>query len=153
MALRNILNEEDPLLRKVSRPVTEFNDRLHVLLDDMKETLLLAEGAGLAAPQVGILRRVAVVNVDDEYIELVNPEITEMKGEETGPEGCLSIPGVCGNVSRPHQVKVKALDRYGKPFEVSGKALLARAFCHEIDHLDGILFTDKMIDIYDVDED
>ncbi len=146
MALRNILNEKEPLLRKKSRPVTEFNDRLHELLDDMKETLLLADGVGLAAPQVGVLRRAVIVNVDDNYIELINPEIVSAKGEETSPEGCLSIPGVCGTVTRPYQVKVKAFDRNGKQFTVSGKGLLARAFCHEIDHLDGILFIDKVID-------
>lgn len=146
MALRNIVKEGDPVLRKKCREVTEFNERLNVLLDDMKETLVLANGAGLAAPQVGVLKRVAIVSVDDKFYELINPEIIKKEGEEVSPEGCLSIPGVCGTVSRPYKVTVHAQDRYGKPFTASGEGLLARAFCHEIDHLDGILFEDKIID-------
>jgi len=146
MALRNIVTEGDPVLRKTCREVTEFNDRLHTLLDDMKETLIQANGAGLAAPQVGVLRRVAIVSVDEDYFELINPEIIKTEGEETSPEGCLSIPGVCGTVSRPYKVTVKAQDRYGKEYTARGEGLLARAFCHEIDHLDGILYTDKVID-------
>lgn len=151
MALRNIIHDGDPVLRKKCRVVTDFNERLHVLLDDMNETLVHANGAGLAAPQVGVLRRVAVVSVDDEYYELVNPEIIKTEGEEISPEGCLSIPGVCGTVSRPYKVTVKAQDRYGKEFTVRGEGLLARAFCHEIDHLDGILFKDKIIEYYEED--
>ena len=151
MALRNIVHDGDPVLRKKCREVTEFNERLHVLLDDMNETLVHANGAGLAAPQVGVLRRVAIVSVDDKYYELINPEIIKTEGEETSPEGCLSIPGVCGTVSRPYKVTVKAQDRYGKEYTARGEGLLARAFCHEIDHLDGILFTDKIIEYYEED--
>lgn len=146
MALRNIVQEGDPVLRKKCREVADFNDRLHVLLDDMKETLVQANGAGLAAPQVGVLRRVAIVSVDEDYFELINPEIIKTEGEEISPEGCLSIPGVCGTVSRPYKVTVKAQDRYGKEYTARGEGLLARAFCHEIDHLDGILYTDKVIE-------
>ena len=149
MALRNIVKEGDQVLRKNCREVTDFNDRLHILLDDMKETLIMADGAGLAAPQVGILKRVAIVSVDDEYYEIINPEIIAVEGEQTVPEGCLSVPGVYGSVSRPMKVTVKAQDRYGKEFTVSGEGLLARAFCHEIDHLDGILFKDKVIEYYE----
>lgn len=149
MALRNIVKEGDSVLRKNCREVTDFNDRLQILLDDMKETLIVADGAGLAAPQVGILKRVAIVSVDDEYYEIINPEIIAAEGEQTGPEGCLSVPGIYGSVSRPMKVTVKAQDRYGKEFTVSGEGLLARAFCHEIDHLDGILFKDKVIEYYE----
>lgn len=150
MALRNILTEENPALRKVCRPYTDFNDRLHELLDDMKETLSQANGVGLAAPQVGILRRACIVmetNVpegESEYfIELVNPEIIERNGEQEGGEGCLSLPEQYGIVKRPNHVKVRAQDRNGNFFEVEGDGLTARCFCHEIDHLDGVLFTDR----------
>ena len=150
MALRNILTEENPTLRKVCRPYTDFNDRLHELLDDMKETLSQANGVGLAAPQVGILRRACIVmetNVpegESEYfIELVNPEIIERNGEQEGGEGCLSLPEQYGIVKRPNHVKVRAQDRNGNFFEVEGDGLTARCFCHEIDHLDGVLFTDR----------
>ena len=149
MALRNIVKDGDPVLRKKCREVTEFNERLHVLLDDMKETLIWANGAGLAAPQVGVLKRVAIVSVDDIFYELINPKIIKTEGEETSPEGCLSLPGICGTVSRPYKVTVRAQDRFGKTFTASGEGLLARAFCHEIDHLDGILFEDKIIDYYE----
>ena len=149
MALRNIVKEGDPVLRKKCKEVTEFNERLHILLEDMKETLIEADGAGLAAPQVGILKRVAIVSVDDDYYEIINPEIIAVSGEQTGPEGCLSVPGVYGTVSRPMKVTVKAQDRFGKEFTVSGEGLLARAFCHEIDHLDGTLFKDKVIEYYE----
>ena len=148
MAIRNILTKEQSTLYKTSRPVTEFNERLHTLLDDMSETLIESGGVGLAAPQVGVLRRAVVVletNVpedSDEYIiELVNPEIIETNGEQTGPEGCLSLPEEFGLVTRPMLVKVRAQDRNGEWFEVQGEGLTARCFCHEIDHLDGILFT------------
>lgn len=148
MALRTILQDGDAALQKKSRVVTEFNARLHELLDDMQETLVHAGGAGLAAPQVGVLRRAVLVletNVpedSEEYlIELINPEIIEIEGEQTGTEGCLSLPGALGIVSRPQKVKVRAQDRYGKTFEVEGEGLTARAFCHEIDHLEGILYT------------
>lgn len=146
MALRNIVKDGDEVLRKVCRPVTEFNERLHILLDDMKETLINADGAGLAAPQVGVMRRIALVSVDENYFELINPEIVEFSGEEISPEGCLSIPGVVGTVNRPYRVTVKAQDRFGKEYTATGEGLLARAFCHELDHLDGILFKDKVID-------
>ncbi len=149
MALRNIVQEGDMVLRKKCKEVKDFNERLHILLDDMGETLVYADGAGLAAPQVGVLKRVAIVSVDGEFYELVNPEIIECEGEQTDPEGCLSIPGIYGTVSRPMKVKVKAQDRFGKEFTVSGEGLLARAFCHEIDHLDGILFRDKVIEYYE----
>lgn len=149
MALRNIVKDGDPVLRKKCREVTEFNERLHVLLDDMKETLIWANGAGLAAPQVGVLKRVAIVSVDDIFYELINPEIIKTEGEETSPEGCLSLPGICGTVSRPYKVTVRAQDRFGNTFTASGEGLLARAFCHETDHLDGILFEDKIIDYYE----
>ena len=150
MALRNILTKEQPLLYKKSRVVTDFNPRLHQLLDDMRETLLQANGVGLAAPQVGVLRRAVLVietNVpegEEEYvIELINPEILEASGEQDGPEGCLSVPGEYGLVKRPMHVKVRAQDRFGETFEVEGEGLTARCFCHEIDHLDGIVFTSK----------
>ncbi len=152
MALRNIVKDGDPVLRKRCREVTSFDERLHVLLDDMKETLELANGAGLAAPQVGILKRVALVSVDEDFFELINPEIIAVEGEQTDPEGCLSIPGVCGTVSRPYKVTVKAQDRDGIEFTATGEGLLARAFCHELDHLDGILFKDKVIEYFDIDE-
>ena len=150
MALRNILTQEEPRLYKKCRPVTEFNERLHQLLDDMAETLADANGVGLAAPQVGVLRRAVLVletNVaedEDEYvIELINPEIVETSGEQEGPEGCLSVPGEYGLVKRPMHVKVRAQDRDGNWFEVEGEGLTARCFCHELDHLDGIVFTSK----------
>ena len=149
MATRTILTEGEPSLNKKSRPVTEFNARLHTLLDDMRETLKGAEGVGLSAAQVGVLRRAALVletNVDKEngeaefLLELVNPEILEAEGEQDGTEGCLSIPGLYGYVRRPERVVVRAQDRDGKVFEYEGRGLTARAFCHEIDHLEGKLF-------------
>ena len=150
MALRNILTQEDPSLGKNCREVTAFNPRLHQLLDDMAETLMHADGVGLAAPQVGVLRRVALVletNVPEDenpiLIELINPVVVEQSGEQHEAEGCLSVPGEYGIVSRPEKVKVRAQDRFGKTFEVSGEGLTARCFCHEIDHLDGIVFTSK----------
>lgn len=150
MAIRKIATKEQSCLYKHSRPVTDFNNRLHRLLDDMQETLLQNDGVGLAAPQVGILKRAVLVietNVsedEDEYIiELINPEIVSFDGEQTGPEGCLSVPGEFGIVKRPDIVTVKAQDRYGDWFTVTGTGLTARCFCHEIDHLDGVLFTSK----------
>ncbi len=143
MALRRIVLQGDECLTKVCRPVTEFNSRLHILLDDMTETLLDSGGVGLAAPQVGILRRVCVVqNEDDEIIELVNPEIIYTEGEQTGLEGCLSVPGKYGVVTRPEVVRVRAQDRNGNFFEVMDSDLTARCFCHEIEHLDGHLFVE-----------
>lgn len=144
MALRRILTKGDPALTRVCRPVTEFNEHLHTLLDDMQETLADANGLGLAAPQVGVLRRaVIVVDENERMIELVNPEIMETQGEQDGPEGCLSVPGVYGMVKRPMRVRVKAQDRYGNPFELVGEGMTARACCHETEHLDGHLFLER----------
>ncbi|NLH01622.1 MAG: peptide deformylase [Clostridiales bacterium] len=150
MAIRNIVKKGDSVLEKRCRPVTEFNERLHILLDDMKDTLLNSGGVGLAAPQVGVLRRAVIVietNVpegeQEHIIELINPEIIEQEGEQTGPEGCLSLPGKYGIVTRPNRVRVRAQDRNGDFFEADGEALTARCFCHEIDHLDGILFPER----------
>ena len=146
MALRKIVEQGDECLTKVCRPVTEFNSRLHELLDDMVETLADANGAGLAAPQVGVLRRGCIVMDEDseEYIELINPEIVAQSGEQTGLEGCLSVPGKWGIVTRPNVVRVRAQDRDGQWFEVEGEELTARAFCHEIEHLDGHLYTEHI---------
>lgn len=147
MAIRNIRVDDDPILRKKSRPVTEFNDRLFELLDDMKETMYKSGGVGLAGPQVGVLRRVVVMDVSEdrnEFIELINPEITDVEGTQTGNEGCLSLPGLCGVVTRPNVVKVKAQNREGKWCLYKGEGLKARCFCHEIDHLDGVLYKDKL---------
>lgn len=150
MAIRKVIEKGDPGLEKHCRPVTEFNERLFTLLDDMKETLGQADGVGLAAPQVGVLRRAVIVletNVENEgeefFIELINPEIIEQSGEQTGPEGCLSVPGKYGIVTRPDCVKVRAQNRDGDTFEYEGKGLTARCFCHELDHLEGILFTQR----------
>ena len=149
MVLRKIVLQGDECLTKVCRPVTDFNGRLHTLLDDMTDTLLDSGGVGLAAPQVGILRRVCVVlNEDNEVIELVNPEIIFTDGEQTGLEGCLSVPGKYGVVTRPEVVRVRAQDRNGDFFEVEDSDLTARCFCHEIEHLDGHLFiehTDRLM--------
>lgn len=148
MALLNILKEGDPTLNKISRPVTEITERTKTLLDDMAQTMRKAEGVGLAAPQVGVLRRIVVVEVEPgNLIELINPEIVERSGEQTGPEGCLSVPKKQGTVTRPSYVKVRALDRNGETKEYEGHDLLARCFCHEIDHLDGILYTSLAKDI------
>lgn len=147
MAIRNIRVDDDPILRKKSRPVTEFNARLFELLDDMKETLYISGGVGLAAPQVGVLRRVVVMDVSEDrsdYIELINPEIYEEEGSQTGNEGCLSLPGLCGVVTRPMVVKVKAQNRDGKWCLYKGEGLKARCFCHEIDHLEGVLYKDRL---------
>ncbi|MEG0779703.1 MAG: peptide deformylase [Oscillospiraceae bacterium] len=145
MALRKIVKQGDPCLNKVCRPVTDFNKRLHTLLDDMEETLRDACGAGLAAPQVGILRRVCIViDDDDQVIELINPEIVSSSGEQNGIEGCLSVPEKWALVTRPETVRVRAFDREGCPFEVEDSGLAARAFCHELEHLDGHLFTEHV---------
>ena len=151
MALRKIVEQGDECLTKVCRPVTKFDRRLHDLLDDMAETLADANGAGLAAPQVGILRRVCLVLDEEaeEYLELINPEIIAQSGEQTGLEGCLSVPGKWGIVTRPSHVRVRAQDRNGDWFEVEGDGLTARCFCHEIEHLDGHLFvehTDRLME-------
>lgn len=145
MAIRKIVTAEDPILRKTSRPVERFNDKLFQLLDDMKETMYKSEGVGLAAVQVGFLRRVVVMDVGDGFLELINPEIVEVSGEEISDEGCLSVPGESGKVCRPVYVKVKAQNRNGAWRTLEGTGLKARCFCHEIDHLDGILYTDKVI--------
>lgn len=143
MALRRIVLQGEDCLTKVCRPVTDFDNRLHILLNDMVDTLLDSGGVGLAAPQVGILRRVCVVqNENDEIIELINPEIVYTQGEQTGLEGCLSVPGKFGVVTRPEVVRVRAQDRHGNFFEVEDSDLTARCFCHEIEHLDGHLFVE-----------
>ena len=142
MAIRNIVQFGDDVLKKECRPVEKFDRKLHQLLDDMQDTLYEANGAGLAAPQVGILRQVCIVDVGEGPIELVNPEIIATEGEQSGPEGCLSLPNEWGMVTRPMKVTVRAQNRKGKWFEMSGEELLARAFCHEIDHLHGTVFTD-----------
>ena len=144
MGMRKILTDKEPSLHKVCKPVTKFDWRLHKLLDDMAETLEEANGVGLAAPQVGILRRVVIVDTGDGILELVNPTLVETSGEQTGPEGCLSVPGRYGLVTRPHFAKVSAQDRDGNWFEAEGEELIARCFCHELDHLDGILYTQVM---------
>ncbi|MBQ4338162.1 MAG: peptide deformylase [Clostridia bacterium] len=144
MALRNIVKIGDPILAKKSRAVEKFDERLWTLLDDMKQTMYEAQGVGLAAVQVGILRRVVVIDCGDGYIELVNPEIISFEGEQRVEEGCLSLPGECGVTLRPAVVRVKAQDRNGKWCIYKGEDLKARCFCHEIDHLDGIVFTQRL---------
>ena len=153
MAIRPIITEGDPVLNKVCHPVTNVDARLHDLLDDMRETLTEANGVGLAAPQVGILRRVVlVVNAEGEMLELVNPEIVAQEGEQEGLEGCLSVPGMWGYVTRPEWAKVKAQDRNGNWFEVEGSGLTARCFCHELAHLDGHLYSELCDRLYTTDE-
>lgn len=153
MAIRPIITEGDPVLNKVCHPVTNFDARLHDLLDDMRETLTEANGVGLAAPQVGILRRVVlVVNAEGEMMELINPEIVAQAGEQEGLEGCLSVPGMWGYVTRPEWAKVKAQDRNGNWFEVEGSGLTARCFCHELAHLDGHLYSELCDRLYTTDE-
>lgn len=153
MALRKIVEVGEDCLTKVCRPVTDFNSRLRQLLDDMAETLADAGGAGLAAPQVGVLRRACLVldEETEEYLELVNPEIIAQSGEQTGLEGCLSVPGKWGIVTRPNVVRVRAQDREGNWFEAEGEGLTARCFCHEIEHLDGHMYTEH-IDRFLTDE-
>jgi len=145
MALREIRKDGDSVLRKVCRPVEDINEKILSLLDDMAETMYDANGVGLAAPQIGILKRIVVIDVDEELIELINPEIIEQSGKQVNQEGCLSIPGMYGDVERPAKVKVKAISRDGKEVEYSASGYLAIAMCHEIDHLDGILYKDKAI--------
>ena len=144
MGLRKILTTADPALHKVCKPVTAFDEKLHKLLDDMRDTLIDSNGVGLAAPQVGILRRVVIVDTGEEILELVNPVMLETSGEQEGAEGCLSVPGKYGLVKRPYIAKVKAQDRYGDWYEVEGEELIGRCFCHELDHLDGIVYTEVM---------
>lgn len=153
MALRKILKKGDPVLGKVCHPVTSFDEKLHALLDDMQETLAHAQGYGLAAPQVGILRRVVLVTASDgKVLELVNPEIIMTEGEQTGLEGCLSVPGLYGEVTRPYRVRIKAQDRNGNVFEAEDVDMTARCFCHECEHLDGRLFTEHTDRLYTVEE-
>lgn len=150
MAKRKIITDKDPTLRQTSRPVERVTPRIQQLLDDMLETMRAADGVGLAAPQVGVLRRLVVIEVEEDHpIFLINPEIIYEAGEQEGPEGCLSIPGRSGIVRRPMKVTVRATGRDGKAFEMTGEGLLARAFCHEIDHLDGKLYTDIAISMED----
>lgn len=143
MAIRNIVKVGDDVLRKVCRTQLQFDDRLATVLDDMAETMYKAEGVGLAAPQIGLLRRFCVIDVGEGIIELINPVIIDKSGSQTGSEGCLSLPGQFDEVVRPMKVTVRAQDRNGNNFTVTGEGLLARALCHEIDHLDGILYTDR----------
>ena len=156
MALRNILNLNDAMdaeiLRKKSRPVEKIDERIRTILDDMAETLYDSGGVGLAAPQVGILRRIVVIDIGEGLIELINPEILETEGVQEDAEGCLSIPGKSGEVQRPNYVKLKALNREGQEVVYEGTELLARAFCHETDHLDGILYIDKATEIWEGEE-
>ena len=144
MGLRKILTDAEPALHKVCKPVINFDCRLHTLIEDMRETLIESGGVGRAAPQVGILRRVVLVDIGDEILELVNPTLVETTGEQEGPEGCLSIPGKYGLVKRPYYAKVRAQDREGNWYEAEGEELIARCFCHELDHLDGIVYTEVM---------
>lgn len=150
MALRNILQNDDHTLLKKSREITKFDSRLHTLLDDMRETLIGVNGLGLAAPQVGILRRAAIIvdlsveseTIDEQIVELINPVIIKRAGEQESTEGCLSVPGIVGVVVRPDSVEVRAFDRFGNEFSYVGEGIVARAICHEVNHLDGVLFTE-----------
>ena len=144
MGIRKILTDKDPALHKMCKEVEVFDKKLHKLLDDMAETLEEAQGVGLAAPQVGILRRVVIVDTGDGILELINPAMLETSGEQIGAEGCLSVPGQYGLVKRPYYAKVRAQDRDGQWFEAEGEELIARCFCHELDHLDGIVYTQVM---------
>ena len=154
MAIRNIREDGDDVLRKVCKPVTKMTERLSQLIDDMFDTMYEANGVGLAAPQVGVLRRIVVIDVmDDNPLVLVNPEIVEQDGEQIGPEGCLSLPGLQGDVARPEHVICKALDRDMNEITVEGEGLLARAICHELDHLDGHIYTEKVEgELYNVED-
>ncbi len=141
MAIRQIRLKNDEILGKKCKEVNKFDEKLWILLDDMYETMQKSEGVGLAAPQVGIIKRVVVIDTGEGKIEMINPQIIETSGSQNGPEGCLSFPGLFGEVERPNYVKAKAFDRNGNEFIVEGEALLARAICHECDHLDGVVFT------------
>ncbi len=147
MAIRNIVQMGDPVLRRKCFEVTDFGAKTHELLDDMKETLMKAQGAGLAAPQVGVLRRIFIVMAEGAYFECINPTIVRQSGTQVGEEGCLSVKGRYGTVKRPMKVTVRAFDRNGNPFEVKAQGFLARAFCHENDHLDGIIYLDKATNV------
>ena len=152
MAIRNIVKHGDDVLTKKCRTVEKFDERLEILIEDLFDTLYDSGGAGLAAPQVGVMRRVAVIDIDDEPYELVNPEIIATEGEQTGAEGCLSYPGKFGIVTRPMKVRVKAQDRHGEWHEYEGEELLARAFCHETDHLDGNMFMSLVTEWIEVED-
>jgi len=152
MATRKIVMQGDELLKKKSKVVTVFDDKLAMLLDDMYETMILNNGIGLASPQVGVLKRVVVVEVDGIKLDMVNPEIIARKGEETGVEGCLSVPNIQGYVKRPSKITVKAFNRYGEEYTLTATSMLARCICHEVDHLDGVLFTDIMTGVYSPDK-
>lgn len=151
MAQRQLRYREDDVLYKKCKEVTKFDEKLAILLDDMYDTMTKANGVGLAAPQVGIIKRAVVIDTGEGKIELINPQIIETSGSQVGNEGCLSFPGVWGEVERPDYVKVRAYDRHGKEFELEGKELLARAICHECDHLDGVVFTSHVTKFVDVD--
>ncbi|NLN64907.1 MAG: peptide deformylase [Clostridiaceae bacterium] len=153
MAIREIRKKGDEILRKICKPVSAVNEKVRELLDDMLDTMYEADGVGLAAPQVGIMRRIVVIDVGEGPVELINPEKIEESGEQLYVEGCLSIPGIYGEVKRPERVVVKALDREGKEIRIEGTGMLAIAMCHEIDHLDGILFEDRVIRYVDVNKD
>ena len=148
--LRYVVQTGDPVLRKKCEQVTAFNKELCALLDDMKETVRAENGAGLAAPQIGVSKRVVVIDVGEGYFELVNPVIVSVKGEQSGPEGCLSVKGKQGTVVRPNKVKAEYRDRYGRKHKLTAEGFFARAVCHELDHLDGILYTDKAVELYDL---
>lgn len=150
MAIRNIVQVGDPVLRKRSFEVTDFGAKTHELLDDMKQTLAKADGVGLAAPQVGVLRRIFIISMDNVYYECINPVIVKSSGRQRGEEGCLSVRGKQGVVERPMKVVVKAFNRYGKQYTVHAEGFLARAFCHEYDHLDGVLYIDKAESVSEV---
>lgn len=152
MALRNIVTEGDPILSKVCKKVEKFDKKLGILLDDMYETMNKANGVGLAAPQIGLMRRICIIDVGEGVIELINPEIIETAGVQDGAEGCLSFPGEYGMVERPNYVKVRAQNRNGEWYEAEGEELLARAFCHEIDHLNGVVFKSKVSRMLDPEE-
>ncbi len=153
MALREIRTDEDPILRKQSKKVTEINNRIKILLEDMEETMIDANGVGLAAPQIGVLRRVITIDVGEGVMKIINPEIMEVRGTIIDIEGCLSIPGISGTVERPEWVKLKYLNESGQEEIIEGTDLLARAICHEVDHLNGILYTDKVIEYCTDDDD
>lgn len=150
MSVRYVVQVGDEVLRKISEPVKKFDKELFKLLDDMKETVRAEKGAGLAAPQVGISQRVVVIDVEEGFFELINPVITAIKGEQTGVEGCLSVKGKQGTVVRPYRVKLEYRDRLGKKHKLTAEDFFARAVCHELDHLDGIIYIDKATDIVDV---
>ena len=157
VAIRNIITEGDDTLRKKSKPVTEFNEKLHILLDDMGDTLKKANGVGLAAVQIGVLRRIYIIDIGieegkNEIIEFINPEIIKKQGKQEEAEGCLSVPGKYGITSRPAKVTVRAQNRNGEFFEYTGEGIFARCLCHEYDHLDGILYTDNAIEMLDPDD-